>query len=69
MKVYELVNVIKNSYSSININNYYNKRMMGLISDKGIDDMFYPSEELLNAEIVDTMYENETNTLIIYVIK
>ena len=69
MKVYELVNVIKNSYSSININNYYNKRMMGLISDKGTDDMFYPSEELLNAEIVDTMYENETNTLIIYVIK
>ena len=69
MKVYELVNVIKNSYSSININNYYNKRMMGLISDKGTDDMFYPSEELLNAEIVDTMYEDETNTLIIYVIK
>ena len=69
MKVYELVNVIKNSYSSININNYYNKRMMGLISDKGIDDMFYPSEELLNTEIVDTMYEDETNTLIIYVIK
>lgn len=69
MKVYELVNVIKNSYSSININNYYNKRMMGLISDKGTDDMFYPSEELLNAEIVDTMYESETNTLIIYVIK
>ena len=69
MKVYELVNVIKNSYSSININNYYNKRMMGLISDKDIDDIFYPSEELLNAEIVDTMYEDETNTLIIYVIK
>ena len=69
MKVYELVNVIKNSYSSININNYYNKRMMGLISDKGTDDMFYPSEELLNTEIVDTMYEDETNTLIIYVIK
>ena len=42
---------------------------MKLISDKSIDNMFYPSEELLNAEIVDTMYEDETNTLIIYVIK